>query len=107
MLIQQGDVLIKTIDRIPAGANPVKRKNGRFVLAEGEVTGHAHTVEEKDTDLGVQLVELNGTLYLKTFSDTIIKHEEHKPVTVPAGEYEIGIVQEYDHFKEEAKRVQD
>lgn len=103
MLIQQGDVLIKKAASIPVGAKVVERKPRGFVLAEGEVTGHAHTIEEE-----VELFEKDGTLYLKVKDAPVtVKHEEHGHVEVPAGIYEIGIVKEYDHFAEEARAVQD
>ena len=103
MMIQQGDVLIKRVAGIPTDAKKVDRKPRGFVLAEGEVTGHAHTIEEE-----VELVEKDGVLYLKVVDGPVtVKHEEHGHVKVPAGEYQIGIVQEYDHFAEEAKSVAD
>lgn len=98
MYIQQGDVLIKRVERIPKGA---KAKKGK-TLAEGEHTGHSHVAEAE-----VELFEKDGVLYMSAPNGTTVRHEEHKPVNVPAGVYEIGIVQEYDHFKEEARNVAD
>ena len=34
-------------------------------------------------------------------------HEEHKPVALPDGFYELGIVVEYDHLTEESRQVID
>lgn len=100
---QQGDVLIVEA-KVPKGAKPVQAQGGRFILAEGEVTGHAHAIEECPD---VELFEHEGTLYLRTKDDTTVKHEEHGPVTVPKGDYEIGIVQEYDYDTEERRNVAD
>jgi hypothetical protein len=41
---RQGDVFIESATGIPKGARPVARVQGRIILAEGEVTGHAHAV---------------------------------------------------------------
>ena len=101
MFLQQGDVLIKSVDSLPNGKK-VNRKERGYVLAEGEATGHAHTIEEE-----IKMVEVDGILYIGCETDVIIKHEEHGAITIPAGDYQIGIVQEYDHFAEEAKNVAD
>src|SRR6266851_6625022 len=39
---RQGDVLLCCVDRIPSGAKSVPRDGDRVVVAEGELTGHAH-----------------------------------------------------------------
>lgn len=103
MLLQQGDVLLKSVKKIPAGTKKVKRQERGWVLAEGEVTGHAHVIDE-DIDL---ILDEAGTMFMSNDAPVTIKHEEHKHITVPAGNWEIGIVKEYDHFAEESRRVQD
>ena len=97
MLIQQGDVIIKS--------GKVKgKKLDHLTLAQGEATGHHHIITEGDAEL----YEDNGTLYLKVNSEkATLTHQEHHAVEIPQGEWEIGIVKEYDHFAEEAKRVVD
>ena len=96
--LQQGDVLIKKVSEING------KKLNHLILAEGEVTGHKHVIMEGDAEL----FELEGTLFLRVVSETAtLTHEEHKPVILPSGDYEIGIVREYDHFSEEAKNVID
>ena len=101
-MFQQGDVLLKSIDSIPEGAKKVERKARGYVLAEGENTGHAHVIEDE-----IVMVEKDGVLYMGLKGDTIVKHEEHGHITIPAGNYQIGIVREYDHFLEESKSVRD
>ncbi len=96
--IQQGDVLIRPC-AIPKGAKRLAHR----ILAEGEVTGHAHVAAEKD----VVLYERDGTLYMDTPKGTTVTHQEHGPVTVPAGTFQIGIVKEYDYERQEARRVAD
>jgi small-conductance mechanosensitive channel len=79
------------------------KKLERPVLAEGEVTGHAHVldgyVEVMETDVGTREFSLD--------KPTNLVHEEHRTITLPAKEMVSGICQEYSHFEEEAKQVRD
>ena len=101
--IQHGDVLIKEVSSIPAEAIPVPKRNGKLVIAEGEMTGHHHVIMET----GAKLFNLNGELYLEVTQPVIITHDEHKPLPIPAGKYQIGRVQEYDYFQEMERKVID
>jgi hypothetical protein len=103
-LFQQGDVLLQQIPTLPQGAQAKQRSPGRIILAEGEVTGHAHAIEEAE---GVQLYTLDQILYLVAEHEVVVTHQEHGPVTLPAGTYQIGIVQEYDYAEREARQVRD
>lgn len=95
---QQGDVCIAKVLKIKGN------KLNHLTLAKGEKTGHHHTITEGEASL----YEENGILYLHIESATaILTHQEHKPIVIEKGDYEIGIVQEYDHFLEEARRVAD
>jgi len=98
MLYQQGDVLLTKVSGVKG------KKLDHLTLAKGEHTGHHHTVTVGDAEL----YEHEGTLFLRVNSEeAILTHQEHGPVTLPAGDYKVGIVQEYDHFAEEARDVQD
>ena len=97
---QQGDCLIKPVSEIPGNA----AKKPDRVLIEGETTGHAHRIAQgSDANLYV----VNGMTYIECFKDTIVDHEEHDSYKIPPGTYYIDPVKEYDHFKEEARRVAD
>lgn len=98
--LQQGDVLIRSGATIPTKA----KKKANTIVAYGEVTNHKHEIIGE----GVEVFEdENGVLYVSAPSGGRIQHEEHNPIELPPGNYTIGIVQEYDHFKEEARRVAD
>ena len=104
MLLQQGDVLINKISKVPKEA---KRKEPRerdkaYILAEGEVTGHAHKI-----NAAIDFLELADRLFFKNDAPVIVEHEEHNAITVPAGIWEVTKVREYDHFKEEIREVRD
>lgn len=100
-MLQQGDVLLRS-GIIPKGATIKKHARG-WILAEGEVTGHAHEVLGE----GVEVLEKDGVLYLRAPHGGRIQHEEHTAFDIPPGDYTIGIVKEYDHFAEEAREVRD
>lgn len=101
----QGDVFVVRVPNIPQDAKKVKRNNRGYVLAEGEATGHAHTIVDND----VEVYEKGGILYLHIPAKTGVEiiHEEHKPITVPEGDWEIGQVMEYNPFLMESRRVID
>lgn len=49
--IRQGDVYLIPVKALPAGCTPIQPEGGRrFVLAHGEVTGHAHAIYEYTSD---------------------------------------------------------
>jgi len=105
-LIVQGDVFIH-----PSKIPPQAKKLDHHILAEGEVTGHAHKIGLEFLKYA-SLFEHNKTLFLKVeglsgIGGISIVHEEHKPVIVPEGEWKVGIVREYDPFEQEARQVRD
>ena len=98
-LFQHGDVLIFTGD-IPADVVPAKDN----ILAEGEATGHMHRLSGSD----VEVLQLGDKLFARVRSgDAKVTHEEHDTIALPPGDYQIGRVQEFDHFAEEARNVAD
>lgn len=95
MMARQGDVLFIPIARIPKGERKA-RKDG--AVAYGEVTGHSHRVAELET---ADVFEVGDGLFVQV-SDKGISlggatfiHEEHGPVTLSPGNYQIRIQREY------------
>ena len=89
-LARQGDVLIRRIDRLPK-KDAVVRVNG--VLAYGEVTGHSHQVESLTR---AEVLEIDDRLYLRVGEEGVrIVHDEHAPLSLPAGDYEVTTQREY------------
>ena len=93
---RQGDIFIEPIPALPDGCaeRPPRERRGELVhvLAEGEVTGHAHVIpagadvrllgREDGTDpLAV------GYLALKKLARLV--HDEHEPVDLPPGNYRV------------------
>ena len=92
---------------IPNGAKPLQEK----AFAYGEVTGHSHSLQGAiGTDF--QIYEKDGVRFCEMKKPSIeLRHEEHLPQTIRKTDFpkgmEIRIVQEYDHFAEEARDVLD
>jgi hypothetical protein len=113
-LMRQGDVLLVPVDpelvngEAPANRRVRDRVDGRVVLAEGEVTGHAHAI----LDEHARLEQQNFGEYRRTWvnsghwtgsrtvliiegSPATLVHEEHDPLTVPPGGYLVRRQREY------------
>ena len=98
MLYQQGDVLITKVLEVKGN------KLNHLTLALGEATGHHHTITKGDAEL----YNYEGVLFLRVNSEEAeLTHQEHNTITIPKGDYKIGIVREFDHWAEEAKNVRD
>ena len=93
-LYRQGDVLIRQVRALPAGATRVPVP-GRIVLAHGEVTGHAHAIApglaEEYQATSKEIVQR----FLRVMEHADVTHEEHATVPLPAGIYEIVQQREY------------
>jgi len=100
MYIQQGDTLYYP-EALPEGLELLNTN----VVQEGEATGHAHRLSGDS----FQLYQHPKTKekFLRLVEPTALRHEEHKEIILPPGDYRIGIVREYDHFSEEARKVAD
>ncbi len=88
---RQGDVLVIEVDAIPEDAT-AEARSGRIVLAEGEATGHAHAIHERDA----RTFTYRGERFLLTKSKAQLIHEEHGPIEVPAGAWRVIIQREYE-----------
>lgn len=102
---QQGDVLVTKIDALPKGLKPLTAAARGFVIAEGEATGHAHTIAPEAVEQ--MLVDDAGVIYAQIARQVDLLHDEHGPVSLDPGIYRFNGVQEYDHFQEEARQVVD
>jgi hypothetical protein len=107
-LYAQGDLLIERVSDIPARREATE---AAIVLAEGELTGHSHTVFgrvalfrddalARDIPRGLYIGHL-------TVGDASarITHQEHAPIELPTGTYRVRRQRELD--PEEARIVAD
>ncbi|HPN31110.1 MAG TPA: hypothetical protein PKY81_09140 [bacterium] len=99
MYYQQGDILVKKIEKIPSDC----KKSLNSIIAEGEATGHKHIItgnaeiykRETQNNLGIKDLEI---YIIVNDGTTILQHNEHKSIFIEPGSYKIDKVREYDHF---------
>ena len=104
MYYQQGDVLLKKIEMLPDDLTEIYLNEDK-ILAKGEITNHAHRIK---SDNKVRLLrDVNGNLYLDVQKESILLHEEHGDIIISPAKYRIEIVQEYNHFLEETRKIVD
>jgi hypothetical protein len=88
---RQGDVILKRIKSVPEEAKEEKVK--KIVLAYGEVTGHSHQIAEGKA----RLFKYDEKTYLSVTSPyAALKHEEHREIQLPEGDYEVVIQKNYE-----------
>lgn len=86
--IRHGDVLLTRVNE----KDQDLKKLDHLVLAEGEVTGHAHRISEGKAEL----YEASDSMVLVVRSESAaLTHEEHNRIDVPEGIYEVKIQREY------------
>lgn len=108
--LRQGDVGIVPASHpdfvAPTGKlTPIPSKVvGRVVLAYGEVTGHHHSFPAG----GATFCMDEGGLAFLTVEELIeVTHQEHGPVPVFPGLYQVVIGEEYDEVSEEMVQTRD
>lgn len=103
---RQGDVLIERVDAIPPAALPSPATlQARWILAEGEVTGHTHSIDAEEATLLLLELDNQMDMYLRVHTATQVTHEEHGPITLAPGDYRVGRQREYS--PEDIRRVAD
>jgi hypothetical protein len=101
---QHGDVLIVKIEKIPDDC----KKLNHLVLEEGEITGHKHQILTMERATLFETIMENTKLkFLHVELPVEVKHEEHKTIDLPIGDYQIMRINEYDPFEDEIKKVRD
>lgn len=100
---RHGDLLIEKVNSIPESLN--KQKD--TTLAYGEVTGHHHTIEDKETEVFYEGNDyLNANIkFAKVKNLTNLIHQEHAPIKLEPGIYRVQRQREYS--PEEIKQVVD
>ena len=99
-LYRQGDVLLRSISRLPEGQRKV-RANGEVM--EGEMTGHVHRLAELDQ---AEVLEIGAGLFVSVGDKGVsLVHEEHAPIVLPPGGYEV--LRQSEYAPEAIRNVQD
>ena len=102
MIYRQGDVLLRRVETDTDKMEREEPKAGRFILAEGEATGHAHTIE---ADSVVLYRSKDGKRVIVADEGAVVEHQEHAPITLPPGRYEI--IRQREYSPEEIRNVAD
>lgn len=90
---RQGDWLLIEVEAIPEDATEENRdERGRLIIGEGEATGHAHAVLEKEAQIKV----LENMRWLVAGEVVEVIHEEHDTIRLPKGLYELRFQQVYE-----------
>ncbi len=108
----QGDLMIRRIEKLPAGAKKVESEKGFHVVAHSE-TGHNHVIADRPN---VALYTTNDPMisYLEVIeatdeTETLLEHlrsfDTHETIKIPAGVFEIRRQREYT--PEGWRRVED
>lgn len=86
-IYRQGDILFKQIKVLPS----TKSKKVGNVIAEGELVGHTHLLND-----GALFEVINSeSLYIKANENTRITHDEHLPIQLESGNYKVVRQREY------------
>lgn len=102
-IIRQGDVLLVRIAQLPEGSIHEKSKGDRIILALGENTGHHHSIAKTHGKL--YTAPNQATILEVAEALTALEHQEHSPIPLAKGFYEVRLQTEY-HPKE-LRRVAD
>jgi hypothetical protein len=98
-LVRQGDVLLVPVAAVPEDGSKEEAVGTSQVLAEGEATGHAHVVKGSS-----RLVEWQRPVrwsrplrrrYLIVEERAVLSHQEHLPIDLDPGVYEVRRQREY------------
>ena len=94
-MYRQGDLLFVQVDG-PQSKTQKLVEDG--VLARGESTGHAHRIAPEALQQGkVKVYQLDQPrrIVIEAFEAVRVLHEEHQPITLPAGTWEVRQQREY------------
>ena len=95
---RQGDVFLQQV-RIRERKGQEVLDQGRVILAYGEVTGHAHEIIDAVTEEQLPPAQLfeepDGTRYLFVDRACALVHQEHGPIALAPGVYQVIRQREY------------
>jgi hypothetical protein len=91
---RQGDVLLSAIDEIPLRATLVSSTGDRVIVATGELTGHAHAFATGKARLFRDEPSARSFIAIAEGGAALL-HEEHDPIRIPEGDYELRRQREY------------
>ncbi len=112
-VILHGEAMIFPTQKLPADAEEIKPSSQNFhIIADSETTGNHHVIDLPKIDKSKVKFFKNkaGAMFMRSEVETTVScvlADRHAPITIPAGTYEFGIQQEYDHFAQNLRNVRD
>lgn len=102
-MYRQGDVLLVPVSTPVdlTGATPEAPRAGRLILAEGEATGHHHSL----ACTAAGLFALDGRRVLVVEERTPLTHQEHGAIEIAPGQY--WVIGQREYTPAEIVRVRD
>lgn len=88
-MYRQGDVLLRKVNTLPRKARKIKTDT----ILEGEVTGHAHRIEQGSIFL---LSGSEDSMFVQVNPGGRLVHDEHGPIDLEPGIYEVVRQREYN-----------
>jgi hypothetical protein len=106
MQVRHGDLLVESIESIPAGA----REKQDNILAYGTATGHSHRLIG-----GTVFEDYQGNMFVRATNQGSLTHEkeggslsgDHNTIPLPAGNYAVIFQREFNPYENNMRRVQD
>ncbi len=93
MIYRHGDVILRQVKGVPLGK--IVSATRSLVLAEGETTGHKHLLTSDEV---IQEGRTRNDRLISLNAPALLTHEEHGPITIQIGVYEILQEREYDYL---------
>ena len=105
-MIRQGDVGLVRIrmSRKNIG-KPIPRKGGRIVLAEGETTGHSHSLDAEKVTAYAGGAFGGKMVIVVDAESTPLLHEEHRAIELVRGAFDV--VSQFEYEPDDIRRVMD
>ena len=108
----QGDLLLRRIDKMPAGVKPMAPEHGAFIVAHSE-TGHHHIIAERpgvkvyvtDDPMVSYLEVIDATEKTEALLEHLRGHHTHETLAIPPGIFELR--RQREHTPEGWRRVAD
>lgn len=87
LMFRQGDILLAEVRRMPRNASPFVDQEAARILALGEQTGHKHRITGGTVYMAGPSNARRRVVVLDQPAELV--HEEHGPIQVPAGTFEV------------------
>ena len=94
--------------KVPQDAILEEQDKSFVIIANSEVTGNHHVIDRPSN--AVQFFTKDKKRYMRNSQPTNVRcviADRHTSIPIPAGDWEIGIQQEYDYIAQVKRNVQD